>query len=144
AKVNLDRTPGLVGQGVPAQAEPDRASAEHKQAEAHVGEIRATIERKQNRAPFPGGPGIRQGDLGQYLKAGDPIVPLQSLDPIYVNFSVPQQQVAEVRVGREVRVAAAGNEAAASAGRITAVDSVVDAATRNVQVQATLANPRGE
>jgi len=144
AKVNLDRIVGLVGQGILAQAELDRASAEHKQAEARVGEIRATIERKQIRAPFAGVLGIRQVDLGQYLKAGDPIVPLQSLDPIYVNFSVPQQQVAEVRVGREVSVTAAGSGADASVGRITAVDSVVDAATRNVQVQATLANPKGE
>jgi len=144
AKVSLDRIAGLVGQGIVAQAELDRADAEHKQAEARVGEIRATIERKQIRAPFAGVLGIRQVDLGQYLKAGDPIVPLQSLDPIYVNFSVPQQQVAEVRVGRDVRVTAAGNEAAGSTGRITAVDSVVDSATRNVQVQATFANPRGE
>jgi len=144
AKVNLDRIAGLVAQGIVAQADLDRASAEHKQAEARVGEICATIERKQIRAPFAGVLGIRQVDLGQYLKAGDPIVPLQALDPIYVNFSVPQQQVAEVRVGREVRVTTAGNEAAASAGRITAVDAVVDSATRNVQVQATLANPRGE
>jgi membrane fusion protein, multidrug efflux system len=144
AKVNLDRIAGLVGQGILAQAELDRASAEHKQAEARVGEIRATIERKQIRAPFAGVLGIRQVDLGQYLKAGDPIVPLQALDPIYVNFSVPQQQVAEVRVGREVHVTAAGNQGGASVGRITAVDSVVDAATRNVQVQATLANPKGE
>jgi membrane fusion protein, multidrug efflux system len=144
AKVNLDRIVGLVGQGILAQAELDRASAEHKQADARVGEIRATIERKQIRAPFAGVLGIRQVDLGQYLKAGDPIVPLQSLDPIYVNFSVPQQQVAEVRPGREVHVTAAGSDAGESVGRITAVDSVVDAATRNVQVQATLANPRGE
>ena len=144
AKVNLDRVVGLVGQGILAQAELDRASAEHKQAEARVGEIRATIERKQIRAPFAGVLGIRQVDLGQYLKAGDPIVPLQSLDPIYVNFSVPQQQVAEVQVGREVSVTAAGSGTGASVGRITALDSVVDAATRNVQVQATLANPQGE
>jgi membrane fusion protein (multidrug efflux system) len=144
ARINLERVRGLVGQGIVAQAELDRASAEHKQAEARVGEIRATIERKQIRAPFAGVLGIRQVDLGQYLNAGDPIVPLQALDPIYVNFSVPQQQVAELRVGREVRVSGAGLDADGMAGRISAVDSVVDAATRNVQVQATLANPKGE
>jgi membrane fusion protein (multidrug efflux system) len=144
ARVNLERVSGLVEQGIVAQAELDRASAEHKQAEARVGEIRATIERKQIRAPFAGVLGIRQVDLGQYLNAGDPIVPLQATDPIYVNFSVPQQQVAEVRVGRDVRVTAAGAGARELEGRITAVDSVVDEATRNVQVQATLANPEGE
>ena len=140
AKVNLDRIVGLVGQGILAQAELDRASAEHKQAEARVGEIRATIERKQIRAPFAGVLGIRQVDLGQYLKAGDPIVPLQSLDPIYVNFSVPQQELGKLRIGAEVRVASQGP---AVSGRITAIDSVVSEATRNIGVQATLANPGG-
>jgi membrane fusion protein (multidrug efflux system) len=144
ARVNLERVRGLVAQGIVAQAELDRVSAEHKQAEARVGEIQATIERKQIRAPFSGVLGIRQVDLGQYLNAGDPIVPLQALDPIYVNFSVPQQQVGEVRVGREVRVSVSGIDGGEMAGRISAVDSVVDAATRNVQVQATLANPKGE
>jgi membrane fusion protein (multidrug efflux system) len=144
ARVNLERVRGLVGQGIVAQAELDKVSAEHKQAEARVGEIRATIERKQIRAPFAGVLGIRQVDLGQYLNAGDPIVPLQALDPIYVNFSVPQQQVTQVRVGREVRVSASGLDGREIAGRITALDSVVDEATRNVQVQATLANPKRE
>jgi membrane fusion protein (multidrug efflux system) len=141
ARVQLERVKGLVAQGIVAQAELDRASAEHKQAEARTGEIRATIERKQIRAPFAGVLGIRQVDLGQYLKAGDAIVPLQALDPIYVNFSVPQQQLGELRAGREVRVSAAG--VAPMTGRISAVDAIVDEATRNVQVQATLANPQG-
>ena len=141
ARVQLARVQGLVAQGIVAQAELDRASAEHTQAEARVGEIRATIERKQIRAPFAGVLGIRQADLGQYLNAGDPIVPLQSLDPIYVNFSVPQQQLGALGPGREVRVSAEG--AGELTGRISAVDSVVDEATRNVQVQATLANPQG-
>ncbi len=144
ARVNLERVRGLVSQGIVAAAELDRVSAEHKQAEARVGEIRATIERKQIRAPFSGVLGIRQVDLGQYLNAGDEVVSLQATHPIYVNFSVPQQQLAEVRVGREVRVSAAGQAGQEMPGRITAVDSVVDEATRNVQVQATLANPKGE
>lgn len=143
ARVNLERVAGLVAQGILAPAERDRAEAEHKQAEARVGEVKATIERKQIRAPFSGVLGIRQADLGQYLKAGDPIVPLQSLDPIYVNFSVPQQQVAQLRVGREIEVKAA-SEAAVLKGRINALDAVVDQATRNVQVQALFANPKGE
>ena len=83
-RLNLDRARGLVSQGIVAQAELDRATAEHKQAEARVGEIRATIDRKQIRAPFAGVLGIRQVNLGQYLNAGDPIVPLQALDPLHV------------------------------------------------------------
>ncbi len=80
-RLNLDRARGLVSQGIVAQADLDRATAEHQQAEARVGEIRATIDRKTIRAPFSGVLGIRQVNLGQYLNAGDPIVPLQSLDP---------------------------------------------------------------
>jgi membrane fusion protein (multidrug efflux system) len=86
--------------------------------------------------------GIRQVNLGQYLAGGDPVVPLQSLDPIFVTFTVPQQEVGRLRVGGEVRVSAEGTKAPFT-GRITAVNSVVDEATRNVQVQATFANPQG-
>jgi membrane fusion protein (multidrug efflux system) len=144
AKQNLDRARGLLDQGILAQADYDRASAESKQAEARVGEIRATIERKQIRAPFAGILGIRQVNLGQYLTGGDPVVPLQMLDPIYVNFSVPQQEVAELKAGREVRVTAEGDKPIVATGKITAVNSVVDSATRNVEIQATFANPKGE
>jgi membrane fusion protein, multidrug efflux system len=137
--LSLDRARGLSEEGVVAKADYDRAQAEYDQAVARVGEIRATIERKTIRAPFSGILGIRQVNLGQYLTGGAAIVPLQSLHPIYVNFALPQQQVGRVQVGGEVRVATEGG-AVASAGRVTAVDSIVDEATRNVQVQATLAN----
>jgi membrane fusion protein (multidrug efflux system) len=142
AKLNLDRMEGLAREGVVARADFDRTSAEHKQAEARVGEIRATIERKTIRAPFAGILGIRQVNLGQYLKGGDPVVPLQSLHPIYVNFAVPQQEVGQVRVGGEIEVTAEGWTGGSAVGRITAIDSIVDSATRNVQVQATLPNPK--
>jgi membrane fusion protein (multidrug efflux system) len=140
-RLNLERMRGLRGEGVISQAEYDRVDAEHKQADARVGEIRATIERKLVRAPFTGLLGIRQANLGQYLAGGSPIVSLQSLDPIYVNFALPQQEVGRLKAGVEVQVAAEG--LAPRVGRITAVDSVVNEATRNVQVQATLANRDG-
>jgi len=142
ARLNLDRTRGLADEGIVSRADYDRAAAEHKQAEARVGEIRATIERKRIRAPFSGVLGIRQVNLGQYLTAGEAVVPLQSLHPIYVNFAVPQQEVGHLHAGGEVRVTAEGL-GGAFPGRITALDSIVDEATRNVQVQATLANPEG-
>ena len=142
-RLNLDRMRGLVEEGIVSQADFDTADAEHKQAAAKVGEIRATIDRKQIRAPFAGIVGIRQVNLGQYLSGGDPIVPLQSLDPIYVNFTVPQQDAAKLRVGGEVGVSAEAMAGAEFIGKITAVDSIVDQATRNLQVQATLANPDG-
>jgi membrane fusion protein (multidrug efflux system) len=147
ARLSFDRLGGLRDKGVVAQADYDKAAAEKTQAEARVGEIRATIERKTIRAPFSGILGIRQVNLGQYLAAGDKIVPLQSLDPIYVNFSVPQQEVSRVRPGARVRVRTEGSAAGPAAelvGKVTALDSVVAEATRNVQVQATFANPDGK
>ena len=142
-RLNLDRVRGLRGEGVTSQADYDSADAEQKQAQGMVGEIRATIERKKIRAPFRGILGIRQVNLGQYLKSGDPVVPLQSLDPIYVNFGVPQQELGRMRVGGEMRVAAEGMSGVEFAGRITAIDSIVDEATRNVRVQATFDNRKG-
>jgi membrane fusion protein, multidrug efflux system len=139
--VNFERMKGLREKGITSQAEYDKAAAEHKQAVAQTGETRASIGRKTIRAPFSGVLGIRQVNLGQYLKPGDPIVELQSLDPVYVNFDVPQQQLGDLRVGAEVRVTAQGIEKSAAAGTITAINSVVDEATRNIRVQATLGNP---
>src|SRR5206468_8367342 len=92
AKINYERQDKLVKEGVVARTEYDNASAQAKSTEAHVGEIKATIERKTIRAPFSGILGIRQINLGQYLAAGQAIVSLQSVNPIYVNFGVPQQQ----------------------------------------------------
>jgi membrane fusion protein (multidrug efflux system) len=143
AIVNFNRTQELVKQGVIARLEFDNVTAQQKSTEAQVGEIRATIARKTIRAPFTGILGIRQVNLGQYLSAGGAIVPLQSLDPIYVNFGVPQDAAAKIRVGSMLRVTS--NDAAGMefSGRVTAIDAVESEATRNIQVQATLANPRG-
>jgi membrane fusion protein, multidrug efflux system len=143
ARVNFERMQGLLQERVVSQAEFDRASADHRQTSARVGEIHATIERKTIRAPFAGVLGIRQVNLGQYLSAGTALVTLQSLNPIYVNFGVPQQALAHTRVGRDVRVTARDVTGAEFVGRITAIDSAVDEATRNGQAQVTLANPGG-
>jgi membrane fusion protein (multidrug efflux system) len=143
ARMNLDRIRGLREQGINSQTEFDTSVAELKQAEGVVGEIRATIERKTIRAPFSGVLGIRQVNLGQYLNSGDPIVQLQSRDPIYVNFDVPQQEIVRVRVGGPVRVTAEGPPLIELVGKITAIDSVVSESTRNVRIQATFANPKG-
>jgi membrane fusion protein, multidrug efflux system len=140
-RLNLERSEQLLKNQVVAQAEYDRVAAEAAQADARVGEIEATIERKRIRAPFAGVLGIRRIDLGQYMNGGDPVVPLQSMDPVYVNFALPQQDVAALKLGAEVRVAADSLPAAGLAGRITAINSVVDEATRTVQVQATFRNP---
>ena len=141
AKLNLERGQKLRERDVIAQAELDQFAASAKEAEARVGEIRASIARKTIRAPFAGVLGIRQVDVGQYLNAGEPIVSLQTMDPVYVNFSVPQDDVHSLRTGAEVRVSADSDAVARSTGRITAINSVLDAATRNIQVQATFRNP---
>ena len=142
-RMNLDRIRGLREQGINSQTEYDTSVAEQKQAEGVVGEIRATIDRKTISAPFSGVLGIRQVNLGQYLKSGDPIVQLQSHDPIYVNFDVPQQELVRMRVGGAVSVSAEGPPPIELTGRITAIDSVVDESTRNVRVQATFENRQG-
>jgi membrane fusion protein (multidrug efflux system) len=139
ARLNFDRMQGLLKERVISHAEFDRATAEQRETEARVGEIRAAIDRKTIRAPFSGILGIRQVNLGQYLAGGDPLVNLQSLDPIYVNFGVPQQEVGAIRAGGAVRVSS-GVE---FTGRVTAIDSTVDEKTRNIQVQATVPNPGG-
>jgi membrane fusion protein (multidrug efflux system) len=143
ARLTFQRMEGLLAERVISRAEFDRATAESRAAEARVGEIRAAIDRKTIRAPFPGILGIRQVNVGQYLAGGDPVVTLQSLHPIYVNFGVPQQAVPEMRPGREVRVTVDERAGTVLTGRITALDSAVDESTRNVQVQATLPNPGG-
>ena len=144
ARLNFERMQALVVDGAISRADYDRAAAERKSSDARVGEITAGIARKTIRAPFSGVLGIRQVNLGQYLSAGDPVVPLQSLHPIYVNFGVPQQDTARVRVGGRIRVTTDDLSGVEFTGRVTAVDSVVSPETRNVQVQATVPNPGGK
>ena len=144
ARLNFKRMQNLLDEKVISKAEFDAADATSRETEARVNEIRAAIERKTIRAPFTGVLGIRQVNKGQYLAGGDPVVPLQSLNPIYVNFGVPQQTIAQVHGGSSVRVTTENLANLAFNGRVTALDSVVDETTRNIQVQATLANADGK
>jgi membrane fusion protein, multidrug efflux system len=144
AKANFARNERLVREGVISRMDYDTSTAQQKQTEANVGEIKATIERKTIRAPFSGFLGIRKANLGQYLAAGSPIVTLQSLNPIYVDFGVPQQDAAQIRVGSNLQVTSEDLAGHVFSGRVNAMDSVVDEATRNIQVQATLSNPQGK
>jgi membrane fusion protein (multidrug efflux system) len=144
AKIQYGRMQQLVNEGVVSRVEFDQATAQQKATEANVAEIHAIIERKTIRAPFTGVLGIRKVNLGQYLAAGDAVVPLQSLNPIYVDVGMPQQNLREVGVGRTLRVTSQDLPGRVFNGRVTAIDSAVDQATRNIQVQATLANPAGK
>ena len=137
----LERDAKMLEEQIISQAAYDTSVANHEQAKAQANNLRATIGKKTIRVPFSGRLGIRQVNLGQILKEGDPIVTLQSLDPIYVNFTLPQPQLPQLRPGLPVRVTSdALPGGRAIDGRITAVNPLVDAATRNVQVQATVAN----
>jgi membrane fusion protein (multidrug efflux system) len=140
--IQYARMKKLVDEGVVSKQEYDQATAQQRQGDANVDQVRATIARKTIRAPFSGVLGIRQVNLGQYLAAGDPIVPLQSLDPIYVNFNAPQEAVDQVQVGRTVKISASQLPGTAFTGRVTALNSVVDSSTRNIMIQATVANPQ--
>ena len=140
AKVNFGRAQELDKAGVISHSEYDNASAQQKATEAQVGDIRAAIARKTIHAPFSGSLGIRQASLGQYLAAGQSIVSLQSLSPIYVNFGVPQQDTPKVIPGHVLRVTNNDLPGVGFTGRITALDSVINEQTRNIQVQATVTN----
>ena len=144
AKVNFGRYQQLNKDGVISRMDYDKAAADQKQFDANVVEIKISIERKTIRAPFTGVLGIRQANLGQYLGAGAAIVTLQSVNPIYVNFGVPQENVGHLRVGEQVHLTADNLPGTSFAGRVTALDSVVDPNTRNIQVQATVQNPQGK
>lgn len=136
----LARDVEMLQEKIISQADFDAAAAGHRQAMAQVKTLRATIAKKTIRTPFGGRLGVRQVNLGQTLKEGDPIVTLQSLDPIFVNFALPQQELSQLRTGLPVRVTSDASPGLAIHGRITTVNPLVDAETRNIQVQATVAN----
>lgn len=139
AELNIRRIKSLLDKRVSAQSEYDQAAAEYLEQQASGEEIKAAIGRKTIRAPFDGVLGIRSINVGQYLQGGDPVVPLQKMDPIYVNFSLPQQDLTSLHVGGKIRVQAVGVNGDLE-GKITAINSVIDPSTRNVQAQATLEN----
>jgi len=139
-KLELERSSKLLGKKAVAQAKYDSDDALYKQALAQIEGIRATIRKKTIRAPFAGSLGIRLVNLGQVINEGEPIVSLQTLDPIFVNFSLPQQQLAQVKPGLKVRVSTDALAGQVIEGEITAISPDVDVATRNIRVQATVAN----
>ena len=142
ARLNLERAKELLPENVITRSSFDNADAEYKQAAAQADTFRATIAKKTIRAPFAGRLGLRLVNLGQTLDGGDPIVSLQSMDPIFANFQLPQQELAKIRRGLPVKLTADALPGQTIEGTITAVNPQVDSATRNVRLQATVANPR--
>jgi membrane fusion protein (multidrug efflux system) len=144
ARIQYGRSEELVKAGVISKSEYDNAAAQQKATEAQVGDIKAAIARKTIHAPFSGILGIRQISLGQYLAAGQAIVSLQALNPIYVNFGVPQQDTPKMKIGRALKVTDSDLPGVAFNGKITALDSIINEQTRNIQIQATLQNSGGK
>jgi membrane fusion protein (multidrug efflux system) len=144
ARIQYGRSQELVKAGVISKSDYDSSSSQQKATEAQVNEIKAAIARKTIRAPFSGILGLRQISLGQYLASGQAIVSLQKLSPIYVNFGVPQQDTPKMKIGRSLTVTNQDLPGIGFTGKITALDSVINEQTRNIQVQATLANPGGK
>jgi membrane fusion protein (multidrug efflux system) len=143
ARVSYKRAKELVGSGGISQADLDLADSNFKQADAQVENLRAVIGKKTVRAPFAGKLGIRRISVGQFLDKGSPVVSLQSLDPVFVEFSLPQQRLADLAEGLTVEVSSDAYPGQQFEGKITAVNPDIDSATRNVRVQATLANADG-
>jgi len=142
AALNLQRSKGMMEKEIIPRATYDQSAAEHRQAEARVAEIRAMIQRKTIRAPFTGVIGIRQVNVGQYLAPGSPVASLQALQPVYVNFTVPQQELSRLKRGAVLEVKSDGFTGTES-GRVNAFEPLIDASTRNVQVQAIFDNKSG-
>ena len=140
ARTDLERAQDLASQKVVSKAELDAAESKFRRLTAIADQMRSNIRKKTLVAPFDGQLGIRQVNVGQMINAGQQIVPLTSLDPVYVDFALPQQHLSQLTQGLEVRVwsdAAPGRE---FKGKLTAINSMVDPVTRNVSVQATLEN----
>jgi membrane fusion protein (multidrug efflux system) len=141
ARSDLERSRGLAARKVISKSELDSAESKFKQKEGTVDNMRAMIAKKEVRAPFDGQLGIRQVNVGQMINPGQLVVPLQALDPVYVDFALPQQHLAKLSPGLEARVRTDAVSGREFVGKLTAINPNVDPITRNVQLQATLANP---
>ncbi len=140
---SLRRQRDLLDKKASSQSDFDTAEATQRQNEANVAAAKAAIARKTIRAPFAGKLGIRLVNVGQYLNSGDKIVSLQALDPIRVNFNLPQQYRDTVQVGADVELRTDATGDRVFKGKVNALDPLVDTATRNFQVQATMDNKEG-
>lgn len=141
ARADLARVRKLGKRDLASDDSVDRAEALVKETVAQVGVIRALIAKKAVRAPFAGRLGLRRVNLGQILSEGDAIVSLQTLDPVYVDFSIPQRHIENLRPGVAVRVTADTVPDEVLSGEIIAVSPEVDSVTRNIRVRALAANP---
>jgi membrane fusion protein, multidrug efflux system len=141
AKNDLDRARDLAARKVISAAEFDAAQSKYAQKKAAMENIQSTIDKKEIHAPFDGTAGIRAVNPGQMVKVGDALVSLQAMGRVYFDFALPQQQLADVKQDLAVKVTTDALPGREFEGKLTAINSSIDPATRNVTLQATLENP---
>lgn len=143
ARLTLARSKSLHGQGANTQSELESAQARSVQAEAMAANLRAIIAKKVIRAPFDGRIGIRQVELGQVVSPGNPIASLHSVDPVYVEFLLPQQALSDARLGQKVRLRVDVFPQDTWEGELTTINPEVELSSRNVRMRATVPNQDG-
>ncbi|MGD8236066.1 MAG: efflux RND transporter periplasmic adaptor subunit [Chromatiales bacterium] len=143
AKVQFNRVKGLFEKSVTSKSEFDEAEARFDAARARVRQQEAVIKRKIIRAPFPGLAGIRKVDIGEFIEVGDAIVSLQQLDPIYVDYTLPERYLARIKKGQAVTASFDAVPDKTFSGTVSAVDSGIDIGTQTLKVRATLDNAEG-
>ena len=141
ARANLQRERDLAARKVVSKQELDAAESTFGQKQGTVDNMRAFIAKKQVHAPFDGQLGIRQVNVGQMINSGQQVVSLQALDPVYVDFALPQQELSKLAPGLEALVRTDAVPGREFKGKLTALNSMVDTVTRNVTLQATFENP---
>lgn len=141
AEVQFRRTADLMPKQAIAKSEFDIAKATYDSAQARVAEQQALLRKKVIRAPFSGIIGIRQVDQGQFLQVGTSIVSLQALDPLYVDYALPEREFNKIRPGQNVHLKVGAYPDTPFVGTVSAIDSAVDKGSRSIQVRATVPNP---
>lgn len=144
AKLTLDRMQSQIKARAISQADFDRAAADYKAKQASVQFARVTLGKKQLRAPFAGRAGIITLSPGAYVSAGNAVVTLQQLDPIFVDFNLPQRSLSELSVGQRITVRSDAHPGMEFQARLSAIDPKVDASSRNVRVEASASNDNGQ
>jgi membrane fusion protein, multidrug efflux system len=144
ARANLERERDLAVRKVVSKQELDTAQSTFGQKQGAVDNMRAFIAKKEVRAPFDGMLGIRQVNVGQMINSGQQVVQLTALDRVYIDFALPQQNLPQLGTGYQARVHADALPGREFNGKVAAINSMVDAVTRNVGVQVTLENPDHE
>jgi membrane fusion protein (multidrug efflux system) len=144
AQITFERNKALLAQSAVPRQTYDQSCSQYQQAAAAVAQTQALIAYKHVTAPFDGKLGIRQINLGQYVRPGDNIVSLQSMNPLYVNFFLPEQYLAQLVVGQTITLKVDPAPNRSFQGKINAINSLVDVATHNVAVQATVPNNDGK